>query len=486
MTRPASASESSATSWLVALGVCLFVVYGGLAFLLPSLPRVISAEPASSLIDRLGFWQTVVALPLPRGDLVFAVIVVGTAIAAPAGYLAAFLIVRRRPVTRGALITVAGFGVVFWLAFVLALPDASGDLYVYLAFQRVWVLHQANPYLVPPASFRDDPILLYADSNWMHMVTPYAPVWTYLDVGLGKLLGGDILLGVLSQRLLFFVSDLASLALIWKILGRLHPAQRLTGLILFAWNPVVVSKATEHTESVMVALMLLGVCWASCHRDRLAVLSLTLSTLVKLVTAPLLASYLLSEWFRGRRTPAVWAVALALIVVGLAFAPVWTGWEMLWRLTKDPMSTTYGGQFSGRRLAVAPGLFALIVWASWRGRGNLPAQLRGWCLIMLWFSVFLAPRGLIYYLVTLCGVVAIVDSIWIVAAVISFSCGSWLSFMLFDQGRGLASGWSVLDRLIQYGPLAVVLLVFLWQRRGIIDPLALRANVAKWTLQRSP
>jgi len=105
---------------------------------------------------------------------------------------------------------------------------------------------------------------------------------------------------------------------------------------------------------------------------------------------------------------------------------------------------------------------------------------------MLWFSVFLAPRGLIYYLVTLCGVVAIVDSIWIVAAVISFSWGSWLSFMLFDQGRGLASGWSVLDRLIQYGPLAVVLLVFLWQRRGIIDPLALRANVAKWTLQRSP
>ena len=459
-------SQSSVTWWLAGLGAGLCLVYGAMAFLLPSLPRVMNAERASPLINGLGFWRSVVALPLPRDDLVFAVIVVGAAVAAPAGYLAALLLVWRRPATRGAIITVVGFSVLFWLAFVLALPDITGDIYVYLAYQRVWLLHEANPYLVAPASFPSDPILLY--SSGARLVTPYAPVWTYLNLGLGKLVGGDIVLGVLGHRVLFLVCCLASLGIIWRILSRLDPARRLTGLVLFAWNPVVASKATEHTEAVMVALMLLGVYLASDHRERLAVLSLTLSALIKLVTAPLLVSHILSVWFRGWRGPAVWITAFAFIVVVLAFAPVWTGWEMLWRLTKDPLSPTYEGLFSARRLAVAVGLLALIVWTSWRGRDNLSVQLRGWCLITLCFSVFLVPRGLIYYLVTLCGVAAIVDSGWIVAAVVSLSCGSWLRFMLFDQGRGLVSDWSVLDRPIQYAPLGLVLLVLAWQRRGMI------------------
>jgi hypothetical protein len=463
--------------WLAVLGGVLLIVYASLAFILPSLPRIVAAEPASPLIDRIGFWKSVAMLPLPRGDEVFAVIIVGAAFAAPAGYLAALRCVWRRPATRRPVFIIVGYGVVFWLAFVLALPDTNGDLYVYLAFQRVWLLHGANPYVVPPANFPADPILLYADPSWMHMVTPYAPLWMYMDVALGKFVGDDILLGVLGQRVLFFVCGLASLALIWKILGRLNPDQRLTGLVLYAWSPVVVSKGQAHTESVMVALMLLGVFWATGRRDRLALLSLTLSALIKLVTAPLLISYLLREWWTRSRVGAFWGAALVLTALVLAFAPLWTGWDMLWRLTKDPMSTTYGGQLSARRLAVAPGLIALIVWASWSGRGSLPALLRGWCLVVLWFSVFLAPQGLIYYLVTLCGIVAVVDSFAIVAAATAFVCGSWLSFILFDTGLGFSGAGGIVNLLVHYGALGAIVLILLWRRRsGVFQRVAALAT----------
>jgi hypothetical protein len=451
-------------SWcLTGLGAILLCVYASLALVLPALPRVVAAEPASPLIERLDLWRGLAMLSL--GDGAFAPIVVGAALAAPMSYLAALAAVWRRPATRTPVFVVVACGLVFWLLFVVALPTANGDLYVYLAFQRVWLVHGANPYMVPPANFADDPILMYADPTWMTMVTPYAPVWVYLDAALGKLVGSDIVLGVLGQRVLFFACGVVSLALIWKILGRLTPDHRLTGLVLYAWNPVVVSKGQAHTESVMVMLMLLGVYWATRSRSHLAAFSLTLSALTKLVTAPLLVSYLLREWWRRSHAAALGGALLALVVVAFAFAPLWTGWEMLWRLAKDPMSTTYEGQFSVRRLAVVPPLLVLMLWASWRGRSDPCALLRGWCLVLLWFSVFLAPQGLIYYLVTLCGIVAVVDSWPIVASAMTFVCGSWLSFMLFDQGLGLGASWRFVNLFLHYGALVVVVLVLLWRRR---------------------
>ena len=464
----AEPARGANSGWLALLGGVLVPVYASLAFVVPALPRIAATEPASPLIDTLGFWRAVASLPISQSDDAFGAIIVAAALLAPAAYLGALRIVWRRPATRAAVWTAVGFALVFWVTFVLALPDSNGDLYVYLAFQRVWLVHGVNPYIAPPASFPTDPILLYADPAWMQMVTPYAPVWTYLGMAVGKLVGPDIILGVLGQRVLFFGSGLLSLTLIWKILGRLNPDLRLTGLVLYAWSPVVVSKGQAHTESVMVALMLLGVFWASRHRAHLALVSLTLSALVKVVTAPLLVSYLLREWWSRPRGRAVWGTALVLAVVVLAFSPLWTGWELLWRLTKDPMSTTYEGQFSLRRLVVIPPMLALVVWATWYGRRSLPALLRGWGVVMLWFSAFLAPQGLIYYLVTLCGIVAVVDSLPIVAAATAFVCGSWVSFMLFGSGLGFDPSWRVVSLLVQYGPCGAIVLGTLWRRRRAI------------------
>jgi hypothetical protein len=79
---------------------------------------------------------------------------------------------------------------------------------------RVWNLHGANPYLVPPAAVGDDPILCFADPNWVQFGTPYGPTWTVLSTLLAHLVGDDIVRDLLAFRLVLFGGGLASVALI--------------------------------------------------------------------------------------------------------------------------------------------------------------------------------------------------------------------------------------------------------------------------------
>jgi len=92
----------------------------------------------------------------------------------------------------------------------------------------------------------------------------YGPVWLLLSGGLSLLaeaLGGGLLAYALLFKLVGLASHLASALLVWVILGRLAPSRRLSGTLLYAWNPLCLLEfcASAHNDAVMVALLLLGV-----------------------------------------------------------------------------------------------------------------------------------------------------------------------------------------------------------------------------------
>lgn len=141
-----------------------------------------------------------------------------------------------------------------------ALP--SDDLFSYILYGRISALHHANPLLQAPSAFPGDPFLALV--FWRGVLSVYGPAWLLLSGGLTLLaeaFGGALATYVLLFKLLGLAAHLANSALIWAILTRLAPTRRLSGTLLYAWNPLCLLEfcASAHNDAVMLTWALLGV-----------------------------------------------------------------------------------------------------------------------------------------------------------------------------------------------------------------------------------
>jgi hypothetical protein len=143
---------------------------------------------------------------------------------------------------------------VFWL-----LPITS-DLFGYLVKAHLYTDLGENPLEDAPLEGPLDPFVLAYSGPYAGYSSAYGPAWTLLSapatVGRYDLMGG-----------LFYLKGLAAAAylgcawLVERLLRRLRPDDALSGLYLFAWNPLVVLLAVGdgHNDIVMMALALLAV-----------------------------------------------------------------------------------------------------------------------------------------------------------------------------------------------------------------------------------
>jgi alpha-1,6-mannosyltransferase len=69
-----------------------------------------------------------------------------------------------------------GLIVVAVLAFTVTPPLLSHDVYSYIDYARLGVLHGLNPYLHPPSAVPGDPV--FPDVEWRHAVSVYGPLFT--------------------------------------------------------------------------------------------------------------------------------------------------------------------------------------------------------------------------------------------------------------------------------------------------------------------
>ncbi|HLX57622.1 MAG TPA: hypothetical protein VKR83_11410 [Ktedonobacteraceae bacterium] len=153
----------------------------------------------------------------------------------------------------------------------------SPDLFSYIAYARMSVLHNLNPLTTIPTAIHNDPIYKYV--FWVDQPSAYGPTWAVITSFLQWLLAifGNtyIMPMVLALRGLGLIMHLISTRLVWSISGQLQqlngqPAlptrKRLAATLAFAWNPLLLFEAcvNAHNDTVLLVFVLL-VIWVFAH-----------------------------------------------------------------------------------------------------------------------------------------------------------------------------------------------------------------------------
>ena len=237
---------------------------------------------------------------------------------------------------RAALLALS-FPVIFNVGLLFGRPLQSMDALTYVAhgFMGGGGL---NPYGTAAAeiAYRDGTAGLareLASFGWLpvHGPSPYGALWTWTEV-LAASLTGSVAGALLLLKALVIVASLGCAVVIWKILGRVRPEDRLLGTLVYLWNPlVVVEFAGEgHNDAVMILFVLLSLLFTVTARPALSAMGAVVGVLVKylpVIFAPAQAIYL---WRTRRSTrslalSAALALAYGLVLTAALYWPFWIG-----------------------------------------------------------------------------------------------------------------------------------------------------------------
>jgi hypothetical protein len=280
----------------------------------------------------------------PALVLFAALLVVASAVAA-----LALPICRRDPASDRRHLTLALGGAALLGLTLLLLPSLpSGDVFSYILYGRISVIHHANPLVVAPSAFPGDHFLPLV--YWSGVRSVYGPVWllaSALVTLIAEALGGALATYVLLFKLLGLGAHLANAALIWAILTRIAPRRRLLGTLLYAWNPLCLLEfcASAHNDALMLTFALVGVYCLVRGWEAPALVSFGLSIATKYVLVAVVPLYLALAYRQARTRGAsvrdaaiapAWRAALVLGVVALTTAPYWAGPATLGSILYSP------------------------------------------------------------------------------------------------------------------------------------------------------
>jgi hypothetical protein len=213
----------------------------------------------------------------------------------------------------GSVSTRAGLAaiVAVHLAFALAPPLLSSDVFNYLGYARLEVVHGLNPYLHPLVVAPLDPS--FAFIGWPLQTTAYGPLFTLATMPLA-------LLGFAASLWLFkavvAAASLGCVALVWRCAERLG-REPLPAALYFGLNPVVLvfGVGGAHNEALMMLAALGGVYLLLAGREAGAA-AIAGAAAVKLSAAVLLPFAAL-----GSRRPArmlLWTIAATAVAAAVS------------------------------------------------------------------------------------------------------------------------------------------------------------------------
>jgi hypothetical protein len=140
--------------------------------------------------------------------------------------------------------------------FLLAPPLSYTDVFNYLNYGRMGIVHHLNPYTTIPAlEPHSDPT--FAISNWHHLSSPYGPLFTLFTYALVPL-GVPVSFWVL--KLALALASLGTLALLYRtaeLLGR----DGVRAVAFVGLNPLVMvwGLGADHNDFFMVFFLMLAV-----------------------------------------------------------------------------------------------------------------------------------------------------------------------------------------------------------------------------------
>lgn len=289
---------------------------------------VISAKQIPNLapiIPVIGSWSETIGL-----FLVFALLVLIYALAIR--FVAAY--VSPRYIFLSTLL----FGVIC----VFSPALTSQDLYSYAFYARIGIIHHLNPLTTLPIAVPTDP--LYPYIFWSRQPSAYGPTWIVVTSLLQLItlpLGTQNTLPLLLLlRLLGLITHLGSTVMIWRMSNAFNSGlsrrAKLTALLMFAWNPLLLIEACVNAHNDTVALfLLLTIAWLllphyekTGQRYLLAAVLLAVVTGLKITYGLFLSGLLLFLWAQERpfamriRQIIVASSAFAVTLI-ILYAPFW-------------------------------------------------------------------------------------------------------------------------------------------------------------------
>ena len=419
-------------------GIVVLLVAFGEAFVMPqTAPRLETEAGPLAGASPLWSWAGALAVLVPdsrRGILLATLLLAATAFAA---YGVGVAISRRRtalaaPGTvapRRQVGIVVGVAVLAFGITAVALPTLDSDIFSYIADGRVAAVHDANPEVVAPAAFPDDPLVRYASPRYRGIAGDNKlPFWTAVTATLARAASDDPVRAVMTYRVFFLALNVLNLGLVGWILRRLRPDLVLAGLVAYGWNPIVISTGESKVDVLMATFVLLAVAAVAANRPRPAIVALALSALTKLISLPLLLVRLGGEARRRRWREALLDLGLVAAVAVAVYLPFWAGPAEI-RGHLALLGGVGSSQPVAVRLLIDAGFLAVLGWAIASDDGSTERLIRGWTVTLLYFGALLTTPGLSWYLLTLIALLAVTADGRLVAAGIAV-CG--VSF-LFDR-----------------------------------------------------
>jgi glycosyl transferase family 87 len=193
------------------------------------------------------------------------------------------------------------------LAFALAPPLLSQDVFSYIDYGRLGIEHGLNPYLAVPADAPADPALAHV--GWTNAVSAYGPLFTLITYALGE---AGLATALWALKALAAASVLG-LAVLCARLAPIRGIDPRPAAALVALNPLVLVHVVggAHNDGLMMLLVMGGVALALASLERGEAAMLTAAVGVKL--AALYAAPFALLGARSRRLLIATAVALAAL-----------------------------------------------------------------------------------------------------------------------------------------------------------------------------
>jgi hypothetical protein len=137
----------------------------------------------------------------------------------------------------------------------LSPPLALTDIFNYVNYGRMEIVHSLNPYTtIPILEPHNDPS--YSLSNWHQLLSPYGPLFTIITFAF-------VPLGVAGEfwaiKVLLAAASLGTILLVWKC-ARLLGRDPIAAVVLVGLNPVVLvwGLGGDHNDFLMVFFLVLG------------------------------------------------------------------------------------------------------------------------------------------------------------------------------------------------------------------------------------
>jgi len=240
--------------------------------------------------------------------------------------------INRVPTARWLLLPLIG-AALFGITLLFLPAIFSTDIITYISAS-----HMPNIYYGPP--FSTLAAQIPPMSNYGGMLTDFRPVLCGpLWLGIASLLtrmSRDLVTVVLLFRGLALVAHLINCLLVWAILSKIAPANRLLGTLLYAWNPLILIElvVNGHNEGVIICLLLLALWFYVQQRGKwfdiatllCCGLAISINLMVLLITPLLLWFMVRNERYITRAILSFsWRALFVLAIVCIAYIPVWQG-----------------------------------------------------------------------------------------------------------------------------------------------------------------